>query len=812
MKRIAGAVVLLLWSGTGLFADALDSAVFRTRMLPENEVPSLSLPGTSASARIIVRAVRDGKGALTAATVVFDLDYVLPQKTTLVGLHIHNAPAGVTGSVVINAGLSGTNSISATSGHLTRVVNYSSTDTTALGFVSGLLSKPELYYVNMHSTDHPGGFIRGQLRANTLSFRPALSPANEVSPVTDVDAQATALITLNVNRDDAGKIVSGAATFDVDYQFPGSVTIVGMHIHHAAAGVNGPVVISSGIANPITNSRGRGTIFRIAEIPGTDATGLAALEGLMTNPSEYYVNIHTSTHPAGVMRGQLQKDVLTFLSHLRGNEEVPPVSTSGSADVLTTVRVSRNDAGNITGGKVDFAASYRFDAAVTLVGFHIHNGNIGVSGPVVISSGLGGGDNSVTSQSGSGSFTREVSIDSSNTTALSALNGLFVAPRSYYVNIHTAVNPAGTVRAQLAHETYHLRPIMSSANELAAVKPTASGTSWLTFTVNRDANGAIAAGTVTFDVDCDLDGPATVAAMHIHRGTAKENGPVVIGSGISPTVSTGKVNITATVAIGGADPTALGALAGLTANPGGYYLNLHTDGYPAGLMRSQLLPYVSFEPQVAGGGQWVSSITIANPSATSAAHGLIEVFDRNGDPMRPDIIDPTIPFLIPPSGSATFSTYNRGSLADGYARVHSSISVESSVGYAFDGLPGAPSVSGVVGSAFSIPVNFESGGIQNTGIALLDLDSTPPVALLTLRDSAGALVPGGIGAVSFSSGKRVVGLLNELLPPAARLGPQFAGTLSIELRYGPFGGGQASAIAIQFDGANVTPVAVSVIR
>ena len=106
MKKIAGICLAVLWLAGSLFAAAGDTAVFRTRMLPDNEAPPLSLPGTTAVGQVTVRVVRDGKGAITAATVVFDVDFTFPESTTVIGMHIHNAPAGVSGPVVINSGLS----------------------------------------------------------------------------------------------------------------------------------------------------------------------------------------------------------------------------------------------------------------------------------------------------------------------------------------------------------------------------------------------------------------------------------------------------------------------------------------------------------------------------------------------------------------------------------------------------------------------------------------------------------------------------------------------------------------------------------
>ncbi len=810
MRGLARVVLLLFLPASNLFAGALDTTIFRTRMLPDNEVPAPSLPGTSATATITVRAVRDIRGVVSAATVVFDIDYTLSQQTTIVGLHIHNAPAGVNGPVVINSGLSASNSITGTSGHLTRVVNYLSNDTKALSFVSGLLSSPELYYVNMHSTVYPGGFIRGQLQADAVTFRPALSPADEVPPVKDLEAKAAALITVSVHRDDTGNIISGVVTFDVDYQFSNAVTIVGMHIHKGAEGTPGPVVISSGIAEPIANSTGSGKLFRREEIPSTDSAGLAALAGLLSDPSGYYVNIHTSNHPGGAIRGQLQKDVLNFYSHLVGSQEVPANSSTASANVLTTASVTRDGTGNVIGGSVTFAVDYQFNRPVTLVGLHIHNAAEGVSGPVEISSGLSGA-NPVDSSSGEGDFTRQVTIDPSNSPAITALNGLFVAPDDYYVNLHTTVDPGGEIRAQMQPETYHFSPVMSSANETSPVSPAASGASWLTVVVDRDANGAITGGTVTFDVDCSLGGPATVVAMHIHRGPAGVNGPVVIGSGIGPISSpSGNGNITSTAQVSAGNAAALNALSGLIANPADYYLNLHTEAYPAGLMRSQLFPNVSFDPQLAGGGQWMSSISITNPSSTSGADGLVEVLDGEGNPMPAQIIDPVIPFAIPPSGSVTFSTYDGGTLTDGFARIHSSAPVTSGVGYTFDGLPSVPAVPGTVGTSINIPIVSASGGTSNVAIALLDLDTHPPLALLTLRDSSGAMITGGSAALHFRAGKRIVGFLDQLLPAGLNLGDGFSGTLTIDLYYGPIEGGLMSAVALRFNGTSVTHVPIQV--
>lgn len=64
------------------------------------------------------------------------------------------------------------------------------------------------------------------------------------------------------------------------------------HIHEGAAGVAGPVVV--GLEAPGATGHSVGCVKN-----PTEAQAIAA------NPSNYYVNVHTSDYPAGALRGQL---------------------------------------------------------------------------------------------------------------------------------------------------------------------------------------------------------------------------------------------------------------------------------------------------------------------------------------------------------------------------------------------------------------------------------------------------------------------------------------------------------------------------
>src|SRR5436309_14112188 len=67
-------------------------------------------------------------------------------------------------------------------------------------------------------------------------FKAKLSPDNEVPAIADLNANGSARVKITVNRDSGGAITSGTAAFELAYQFPSAITLVGFHIHSAAVG------------------------------------------------------------------------------------------------------------------------------------------------------------------------------------------------------------------------------------------------------------------------------------------------------------------------------------------------------------------------------------------------------------------------------------------------------------------------------------------------------------------------------------------------------------------------------------------------
>ena len=74
--------------------------------------------------------------------------------------HIHNAPAGQNGGVKVDTGLKADSAIALTSGGTT--IDKSSITVDA-ALAQDIVDNPANYYVNVHSTVHSGGVVRGQL-------------------------------------------------------------------------------------------------------------------------------------------------------------------------------------------------------------------------------------------------------------------------------------------------------------------------------------------------------------------------------------------------------------------------------------------------------------------------------------------------------------------------------------------------------------------------------------------------------------------------------------------------------------------------
>ena len=138
------------------------------------------------------------------------------------------------------------------------------------------------------------------------TFTATLSPSNEVPAIIGAEASGsgTATITFDVTKDAAGNITAGTATFVVNLTgFPPGTPINIAHIHQAAAGVNGGIVVNTGLSagqNVLTTGSGSFSVANISVTP-------EIAQGMLSNPAGFYFNVHTTLNAGGVARGQLSR-------------------------------------------------------------------------------------------------------------------------------------------------------------------------------------------------------------------------------------------------------------------------------------------------------------------------------------------------------------------------------------------------------------------------------------------------------------------------------------------------------------------------
>jgi hypothetical protein len=111
---------------------------------------------------------------------------------------------------------------------------------------------------------------------------------------------------------------------------------------------------------------------------------------------------------------------------LLGGNEVPPADPDGSGTAVVTLNSGR--------GLVCFEISVS-NVALPAIGAHIHQGEVGVNGPIVVV---------LTPPDASGTSNGCVGADRG------LIKDIRKNPAGYYVNVHTTEFPGGAIRDQLS--------------------------------------------------------------------------------------------------------------------------------------------------------------------------------------------------------------------------------------------------------------------------------------------------------------------------------------------------------------------------
>lgn len=245
---------------------------------------------------------------------------------------------------------------------------------------------------------------RGQ--ATAIGLIATMNAPSEVpAPTGDVSA-ARGAFTATASQDGTGAGLTWSMTFD---GLTGPATAA--HIHIAARGVPGPVVVP--LCAPCSSPAS-----------GTTTVDAATLAALQTGGA--YVNIHTDRNKGGEIRGQVGV-AAPVRTALTSRQEVPKpkgnVRRSTGSFVATVTKEG-------TTGAVTWRLNFsRLTGAA--VAAHIHVGRAGRAGPVAVA---------LCGPCRNGQRGNAV-LNAATLAAIEAGRG--------YVNIHTRRNPAGEVRGQL---------------------------------------------------------------------------------------------------------------------------------------------------------------------------------------------------------------------------------------------------------------------------------------------------------------------------------------------------------------------------
>jgi hypothetical protein len=267
-------LVLALSLAFTLFSASAFAQTLGAVMTGSQEVPATTSPGYGNFTMTLDAAHANATVTITVANL----------GANITGYHVHNAPAGSNGSIVFNIqGLGGT----FTNGKLTGTFPITPS------IATDMLANPQNYYANVHTSQFPGGAIRGQLSVasgTVITYAAELRGSNEV-PANSSMAYGSAFVTVDT--------ANNTLAWEVNTTGIASPTLSHIHGPNGPAGTNDNVMVSFA-SSPAAFTGGR-TKGQVSIAP----LSAAAMTALLTTPSNLYVNVHSLAFPGGEIRGQL---------------------------------------------------------------------------------------------------------------------------------------------------------------------------------------------------------------------------------------------------------------------------------------------------------------------------------------------------------------------------------------------------------------------------------------------------------------------------------------------------------------------------
>lgn len=271
-------------------------------------------------------------------------------------------------------------------------------------------------------------------RQKPLFFAAKLLGKNEVKApgkvVDDPDGSAVGLIRLQGNQ----------VTFAFSWKNISAPTLG--HIHQGKVGTNG------GVAVPLfggeKDSAGKPIVMpdtATAAAGEVTAPSVQIANELRTDPTDFYLNLHTADRPDGAVRGQLRPlhstaDILKLATHpglrafLSGDQEVPgDAGKVGDPDARAVAFI------NPHGTSVDYSFAW---VGVSPTLGHIHKGKFGTNGGVAVPLFTQAVPSSIFAMAGT-----KTGVDPQT------VKDIRKDPSGFYTNLHSTEFPGGAARGQL---------------------------------------------------------------------------------------------------------------------------------------------------------------------------------------------------------------------------------------------------------------------------------------------------------------------------------------------------------------------------
>jgi uncharacterized protein (TIGR03437 family) len=140
-----------------------DRVSLQSRMSNLTNVPPITAVSAAAWGEFTMHVIRNADGWISGALSVFDVNYRFPGAVEFRGMHVHRGRSTESGPVMMDSGLSTTNSVKSASGFgnvYRRTVQWTTNQIAGANLVSVF---PQDTYWNLHTPEYPAGVVRSQV-------------------------------------------------------------------------------------------------------------------------------------------------------------------------------------------------------------------------------------------------------------------------------------------------------------------------------------------------------------------------------------------------------------------------------------------------------------------------------------------------------------------------------------------------------------------------------------------------------------------------------------------------------------------------